>query len=170
MIWKRRPSKQRWGEISSWRFMFSLYFLMSYTSYQSKREEIGIGRAVEIQMFWVSVSVSLKSHHVSYLEIHVLYLFHHTTAPSFPVAASVLRYLTPWSHRLYTYSSPFYSRVSSITANPSRLSHKTQQSGREEKVEKHKEGHRANSAPTPGDKEQVSICKELPLSAHLYQK
>lgn len=81
----------------------------------------------------LSLYVSLKSCQVSYLEIHVLYLFHHTTAPSFPVAASILQYFIPWSHSLYTYSSPFYSRVSSITANPSRLSHKTQQSGRAEK-------------------------------------
>lgn len=125
MTWKRHPSKQRWGEISSWTFMFSPDLLFSYTSYQRKGEETGIGRAVEIQMFWVSVSVPLKCHQVSYLEIHVLDLFHHSTALNFPGAVSVLWYLILWSHRLYTYSCPFYSWVFSIKANHSRLSHQT---------------------------------------------
>lgn len=108
--------------------MFSPYLLLSYTSYQSKEEEIGVGRAVQSESRnpnVVSVSVSLKSHQVSYLKTHVCCLFHHSTALSFPVAVSAPQYFTPWSHRLYTYSFPFYSRVFFIKANPPRLSHQT---------------------------------------------
>lgn len=183
MTWKRHPSKHRWGEISSWTFMFSLYLLLSYTSYQSKGQEIGTGRAVSVREYVSkrseAVSVSLKSHQVSYLQPHVavcsiipqpsafqwLCLFSCTPLPGVTGCTPTASPSTPESFPLkqippcQTYSKQADSHIR----------HTAVRQSREGKVEEHQECHRANSAPIPGEKEQVSICRELPLSAQLYQ-